>query len=322
MCTFWIWVWNGRKLGLLFSSAGTLDVTDAPGINADIELRQKIRTRQLRGYCEKFNLPRGRPTAADFYHLLVDQKHKVIYCYVPKVGCTQWLKIMGTLKGLPDRIVNPDPRSRRDSYEHDKIHERGLFKYLDSFPAREAQRMLQEYTTFFFVREPFERLLSAYRDKFTQTYWPKAHYRVLASEIIKKVRPSATKVSLDSGLGLTFDEFTRYMATTSTSEWDHHWGLYDDICRPCKINYDFIGHFEDMEEEGPYVLKRAGIDHLVSGNFRPSNTSSHLKAFFSHIPKERILKIVEKSRSNFEMFGYSFPGALKEFFVNSTISKS
>ena len=296
----------GQFVDIVFFPAPTVQPR-----NNSIEETQRQRKQLLNDYCEKHN-KRGASNKGDYYHLLVNEKHKMIYCYTPKVGCTQWFKIMGTLEGLPDHIVNPDPKLGRDSRAHDRIHSRGLFRFLGSYPVEQAHKMLEEYTTFMFVREPFERTLSAYRDKFTQTYWPGYYYHRIASSIMRQVRPGATEEDLKSGLGLTFEEFTRYIAGKGASSWDHHWGLYDDICRPCKIKYDFIGHFENMDEEGPYILKKVGVDHLVSGNFKPSKTSSRLIEFYSQIPKRRIEKILDLMRSNFEMFGYQYPGPLED----------
>ena len=282
-----------------------------PITNEAIAETQKQRKKLLIDYCEKHDKNTSLTRSKLYRHMLVDQKHKLIYCYTPKVACTEWLRIMGTLKGLPKEIVHFEKYGQRNQKT---IHSRKLFTYLSSFPIDEANKMLRDYKTFFFVREPLERILSAYIDKFTRPYWPNFFYRNVARRIIKRVRPNATIQALSEATDLSFDEFTRYIASVGSSRWDHHWGLYDDICRPCKIKYDFIGHFENIMQEGPYLLKDAGVDHLVPIDFRPSNTSSLLKRYYSQIPKSTILKIVEMCRSNFEMFGYPFPGPLMNLF--------
>lgn len=45
-------------------------------------------------------------------------------------------------------------------------HEDGVLTKLTQLPPEEAITLLNEYTSFVMVRHPFERLLSAYRNKF------------------------------------------------------------------------------------------------------------------------------------------------------------
>ena len=39
-----------------------------------------------------------------------------------------------------------------------------------------------------------------------------------------------------------------------TKRKDQHWRPYERIC-PCEVDYDFIGHFENLTEEAPQPLK-------------------------------------------------------------------
>lgn len=50
------------------------------------------------------------------------------------------------------------------------LYTRGKFKLLSQLSLEERKEKLATYTKFFFVREPYERLLSAYRDCFYGSY--------------------------------------------------------------------------------------------------------------------------------------------------------
>jgi len=152
-----------------------------------------------------------------------------------------------------------------------------------------------------------ERVLSAYKNKFVE---PNEYYHpAYGREIIKRYRPNATKEALKTGSGVTFPEFTQFWV--ETRRWDEHWGQFDRLCHPCAVNYDFIGRFENLFEDASYLIKKAGIDDRVSSlSFRSSNTAADMLHYYSQIPKQRIFQMAQIYQSDYELFGYSFPGKL------------
>ena len=58
----------------------------------------------------------------------------------------------------------------------------------------------------------------------------------------------------------TFDEFVEYLidpATTRYEPFNGHWRPQFDLCHPCAVRYDFIGHFETIGEDSEYILRRS-----------------------------------------------------------------
>ena len=45
---------------------------------------------------------------------------------------------------------------------------------------------------------------------------------------------------------------------------DHHYEHFHRLCRPCSIQYDYIGRFENLPEEANTLLKLRNIDDLLS----------------------------------------------------------
>ena len=93
-------------------------------------------------------------------HLLVDEKLKVIYSFIPKSGCTTWKHLWkGNLSG---KAV------KGEEYTHmTYINKYGL-KFVSQYPVKERDGFLTDDTfiKFLVVRHPYDRLLSAYADKF------------------------------------------------------------------------------------------------------------------------------------------------------------
>lgn len=171
--------------------------------------------------------------------------------------------------------------------------------------------MLNTYQTFFFVREPFERLLSAYIDKFIGK--TTSLYEEEAKKIIREVRGDSTGKNTSNRP--TFDEFTSYIdRLTNPSMWDMHWRASHQTCYPCAINYDYVGYFETIKEDADYILKRLGLDKEFEFPSLKSGTANLLKTHYSQIPLDRIIRLAEIYRVDFEMFGFKYPDSIKRLF--------
>ncbi len=108
--------------------------------------------------------------------IIVDDKRKFLYCYVPKVACSNWKRVIKFMQGTIDDIGS---KMKMD-------HKNGLV-FLDSFSEEEIRYRIRNYYKFMFVRNPMERLLSAYRNKFGEVALSQYKDRY-ASRIIKRYR--------------------------------------------------------------------------------------------------------------------------------------
>ena len=171
--------------------------------------------------------------------------------------------------------------------------------------------MLDSYQTFFFVREPFERLLSAYRDKFVGK--TTSLYEEEGKKIVREVRGDSMGNSTSQRP--SFDEFTSYIDRLSDpSMWDIHWRPSHQTCFPCAINYDYVGYFDTIKEDADYILKRLGLDKEVEFPALKSGTPKLLETHYSQIPLDRIIRLAEIYRVDFEMFGFKYPDSIKGLF--------
>ena len=140
---------------------------------------------------------------------------KLVFCYIPKVSCTTWKGVFyQALHNGTGRKVYP--------------HRKSLWSFLIDYPPAERKRILDTYYKAMFVREPFSRLLSAYRDKVTgRGGW----FR-------KKVEPNITDQELK---GMNFPWFVRYVLSFNHSSisMNQHWRSYEQIC-PCDTYSTFL----------------------------------------------------------------------------------
>jgi len=202
-------------------------------------------------------------------------------------------------------------------------------RILKRFSEQEQNVMPATYFKFTFVREPFERLLSAYKDKFVDIRSEDRHYRELhGREILKNYRPNASRRSLEELNDIRFTEFMEYLVkkgrnkTTMAMDW--HWDNYANVCGMCEIEYDFIGHYDSMEQDLADLIKAARMSPQNAKRFSgykhaPTNTSASLLQYYSQIPLKWIDRLGQIYNDSFKMFGYNFPGPLKSLYENERV---
>lgn len=184
---------------------------------------------------------------------------------------------------------------------------------------------------FMIVRHPFERLVSAFRDKLENTNIGKEHgvdhyYQKYGRKIVAKYRqggvnaaPPPNRYSQDmddptlpkpKGTEPTFPEFVNYLIDTDLLLYsDDHWMPYYLHCTPCLVEYDIIAKFETLDRDQSYVVQRAGLQgrikpfwkHLTKGK----KTADTVSKYFATITKVELIKLYSKYRLDFELFDYS-----------------
>jgi len=77
------------------------------------------------------------------------------------------------------------------------------------------------------------------------------------------------------------------------------------LCQPCRIHYDFIGHTETMEEDSRYALSRLGIDVDLFPHYNVHNSSHRVTEALAQLTKSEVQRFVEVYRPDFDLFGYS-----------------
>ncbi|XP_078372646.1 carbohydrate sulfotransferase 11-like isoform X2 [Oculina patagonica] len=241
---------------------------------------------------------------ADFSRFIVIEKLKLVFCFIPKVSCTTWKRVLYSAE---------NPGEQVDS----NIHSNRLFSWLNEYSIVERKEILGSYYKAMFVREPFARLASAYRDKVGKVWFKKF------------VFPNKSAQELKNESRASFSTFIKNVLLTNATTVrkrgyieDQHWRSYEQIC-PCEVNYDFIGHFENLAEEAPQLLKITGVDDYVNfPEYRSSKSTPYMLDYYSQLTTEEIIQLGQLFELDFKLFGYDFPGPLEEVLKNKTIAEA
>lgn len=265
---------------------------------------QKSRKANVRSVCERNNLTNSSfvldpKVAAQLY---VEHSHQFIYCEVPKVGCSNWKRIILLLNESFGLSVN--------ELAHYKVHASKLLIKLSSYPPSLQKQLLANYTKVMFTRNPLERLVSAYRDKFLHD--DDIYYSETIANLIRKT------LCIDSKANITFKQFARFIVKENPSYRDTHWKPMYQLCDPCNIQYDFIGKFETLVEDTDCVLRTIGAPKnlkypSMKHHSNESRTNNDISIHYLEMLPPSLLREVMKVYSLDFMFSYSY--------YNSTISK-
>ncbi|XP_070540079.1 carbohydrate sulfotransferase 11-like [Ptychodera flava] len=265
----------------------------------------KIQERRLRtifNVCEEHKNDENskiyhRPTIMDSNGVFYDDEYKMLFCLAPRTGASI----------VKNRLSSSKGRMAVKGREVQK----GQFFTMKRLSLEQKQKRWRSYTTFLFVRHPFHRILSAYRNKF-EPPGSNSYMRNYGRRIIARYRPNAAVESIRSGRTPSFQEFVQYLLDPlNQNDFDGHWDFMHKLCAVCEHAYHFVGHFENIEEEMDYLLSSmAGKEHFHSPHDDHMNdttkTDVYLK-YFSQLPEEDIIRLYKLYKMDFEMFGYSLP---------------
>lgn len=177
------WEHDRKNISLLI----VLKEDETVNYKGDAVKRDLVQKQRLRHFCGKRK--HKEPSNEALKHLYVFEKYKLIFCLVPKVAIRQWMLLLGGPGGY-------GPTVKR-------------------LPPEKARHMLQNFYKFMFVREPFERLLSAYKDKYVhpRLFDKNPFITVFGRKIIRKFRPNASQADLQSGYGVNSARIRRIHIT-------------------------------------------------------------------------------------------------------------
>lgn len=266
--------------------------------------RQEVRKQRLKHYCLQHagqKLPWNNKKQ-ELQNFLVDDNYAFIYCAVPKVASTSWKVALLSLRNI----------NATKSLSLSAVHHAKHWRLLSQYNPTDLSNRTATHFKFLFVREPFHRLLSSYKDKFLKSV-NRDYYKEHRRMIVRAVRPQDEKVAHRDNNNITFTEFLKFILSNSHPfTRDPHWQQIQQLCFPCAFDFDFIGHFETLEEDAAYILAKEQFNNSVTiRSSNPTNTSSDFMRFYSHVPREVIYRLGEAYRGDFEIFDYPFPGPLK-----------
>ena len=237
------------------------------------------------------------------------------YCHVPKVASSAWMTMFAELNFLSKDLIKRQMKSM-------SLHDYMFNRYSLVFP--NDKEKLSKLYKFVFMRHPFERLVSAFHDKFVtiqqiNLMQPFIEYYLNRNGI---KRPSdLSKSTLTKFVNVTFENFVHFVlhenslnSKISPPSW--HWWPFSDVCKVCEIEYDYLGKLETFHKDVACILQefpdynilqemKTKIKEKVnaSGNHNKSMTLN----YFSQLSKQAIIELYEMFQLDFQLGEYDYP---------------
>jgi len=184
------------------------------------------------------------------------------------------------MKNVHDRTVSPLARLSDFSYDEQDALIFGDSTY-----------------KFTFVRNPYSRLLSAYRSKIERCLPAK---KEIIAVLDGKHKSEVESVERD----ITFSEFIDVVISQSALEMNSHWKHQVAHLNIESIEYDFIGRFETFSQDIKKVCKRIYGDNSVELPVSKNYTGAD-ELLDVYYDRDLYHKVYTAFREDFERFEYT-----------------
>ena len=268
------------------------DVNSPQNCDVDASNKRRVvsRMERIKVMCSKYRATcKDRITSSRF--LVSNDRHRELYCPMFKVGSTTFTSLM-----------YDEPNTTRVRY---------LYHNRNTLSKEEVEYRLKNYFKFMVVRHPFDRLLSAYSEKFNTSEVDLANKY---ANVLHKHFVSELKIDSNGTAQPSFAQFLYLVLTEPVTFRDSHWLNYNEYCHPCLIPYDHVVYMETFQDDIDIIL-----DHFVDSNgSRPElPVNFHLRrahkdrlqdtsAYFKKIDQKIIDKLLSVYHQDFEVFGYTW----------------
>jgi len=232
---------------------------------------------------------------------IVSTEHRFVYFVTPKVACSSIKEALlplfsidtdayrhvakdGTSKIRPHRAFNESPSQLNKK------------QYL----ARESE--FTDYLRFGFVRNPWDRLISCYRQKLLQRKRPDR----------KDNRPlQGSRDNPDAFyLGMPFEEFIEQVHAIPDSESDPHFKSQASIFythqpgEHCLASY--IGHFESLADDFAAVMEQLGLADRITLGHRLRSRRPGKKPYTDFYDQRLRDLVAERYADDIRLFDYDY----------------
>lgn len=223
------------------------------------------------------------------YHSRASLAHRYVAMTVPKVACTTIKMALQTWEGC-----GPPPERWAD------VHADWAGPTLLAYPTAQIVEMLRspDYLRFSFVRNPYGRLVSAWKSKLA---WDDPQYRQLRASI-REVCDYPVVDGQRAG-PISFRDAVQCLLA-DPGVFDDHWSLQVDLLVADVIDYHVVGRFERFGQQFRAILRRLHAPPEVAGIARRVFNPTQPMPLAAVYDPQLARRVYDLYLADFETFGY------------------
>ncbi len=273
--------------------------------------------------------------------LLVDEQHQVLACFVQKVASTSLKEIFLRLFSSTKNETNATSLLETISSSNNltTFHFAANEALLRVSPLHVRHSPQTAYYSALFVRHPFVRLVSAFKDKAERgPLLEPFFYEQYFTPLLRRLYGNESSSSSGADRRPTFSQFVDelLLKVEDPRLYDEHWAPVWSRCEPCFLRYDLVGKLESSAADfaafkGHLARTDAEERQLVNttiwANFNSQFSTSkrlsgsgneeetkcrreHFKyeetvRYLATLRPESIIELYRRYYLDFELFGYT-----------------
>lgn len=185
-------------------------------------------------------------------------------------------------------------------------------KTFEDLSESEREERLKYYYKYMVVRDPFERLVSVYRNKIGRRNMKHETFLKLQRDIIEEFRITSSSSEIDGKIP-SFSEFVQYFIAHRNLLDDHFQAMFD-LCQPCLIKYNLYVNFHTLSNDMNMLLPALRLprqfyfnDIKIGPSLMPKNQSNDVLEYYSQLSDDLKVKVMNKLTVDSEMYHHLYP---------------
>eukprot|EP00094_Tigriopus_californicus_P014082 TCALIF_13638-PA protein Name:"Similar to Chst8 Carbohydrate sulfotransferase 8 (Mus musculus)" AED:0.15 eAED:0.15 QI:0/0.5/0/0.66/1/1/3/0/366 len=306
------------------------------------------RKRRLRDTCNQIKAEESTRFSQKFSNLYTWKDSSFLWCPVFKAGTSNWMANFFHLAPLTQ-----EERSSIENAHESMLDRAKAVRFTFSGQLfHQYKKSHPQMDSFIWVRHPFYRLVSAFRDKLERLHGHGLEqdyfYALYGRKIVEEYRDSAiSRFGSDAfshenhfGAPVPFEgqrvpeqpifwEFVQWLLKMKPIHMDEHWSPIMETCSPCIMNYEMILKLENHDVEEIILEEYLGISARLEPPTRANSYGNNVNLTEDEITRRYldtlsiadVQKLFALYRHDFEIFDYSFSYRGLDFQPNSNKKK-